>query len=58
LLTYWGSSLRNSPSAHEIKSIVEFSAVIKGFWGKTFSSGCFYDSECLKNNSKVLARYR
>ena len=50
--------MRNSPSAHEIKSIVEFSAVIKGFWGKTFSSGCFYDSDCLKNNSKVLARYR
>jgi hypothetical protein len=40
-----------SPSADEI--IIEFSAFIKGFWGKTFSSGCFYDSECLKNNSKL-----
>eukprot|EP00035_Acanthoeca_spectabilis_P039989 m.66451 g.66451 ORF g.66451 m.66451 type:complete len:480 (+) comp9818_c0_seq1:844-2283(+) len=33
--------------------IANFGATIKKFWGDDFGASCFYDSECLKDTSRV-----
>lgn len=41
-----------TPTWDEI--IENFSTFVAHFWGKDFAASCFYDSECIKNTSRLV----